>query len=161
MKPSAGVGGGVWGGGVGTHSAAPPPCCTAPAAYLFDPSWQATLVPRCCDEISNLKPRWPKRAHLVAKIAQNTPPEPPTRPFQTRKCGQNEDCCSFSYFDHFSKDRPQDDAKYSKSLPKWPQDGHLGPNLDHLGAILAPTWPLWARFSTIRARPKSAKTAFE
>ena len=39
----------------------------------------AILVPTCCQEVPNLTPRSPKRAQLVAKIAENTPQETPTR----------------------------------------------------------------------------------
>ena len=37
----------------------------------------AILVPTCCQEVPNLTPRSPKRAQLMPKIAQNTPPQDP------------------------------------------------------------------------------------
>ena len=111
---------------------------------------------------------------LEAKIVQKRPtrrqdrqksPEGPTRPLRTRFCVLKLECCSFSYFDHFFKDRPQDHSKCSKSLPKWPQDGHLGSNLEpswlQLGPSWRPSWAMGARFWSFRGRPKSTKRASE
>ena len=67
----------------------------------------------------------------------------------------------------------QDDAKMFQVgerflAAKLTQDGHLGPNLEALGAILAPTWRHLAPFGRDFGRsepgqnsPKSAKTAFD
>ena len=44
LKLSAGVGGGVWGGGVGVSSPRPPPGLLASGAYFFDPSWLSQAI---------------------------------------------------------------------------------------------------------------------
>ena len=94
----------------------------------------------------------------MAKIAQNTPQEPPSRPPKTPKCGQN--VVRFYTSTIFPKIAPKTSKNSQKSSPNglkmailaptWPQDGHLGPNLGDLGAILAPTWshlgPIWRDF---------------
>ena len=104
-------------------------------------------------KVSNLTPRSPKRAQLMAKIAQNTPkslqPNPP-RPQNVAKTLYR---CSFLHFGHFSKDRSQDHQKCSK----WLQDGHLGPNLEALGAILAPSWRHLAPFGRDFGRSSPAQ----
>ena len=127
----------------------------------------AILVPTCCQKVPNLTPRSPKRAQIMAKIAQESPtygqdrsrepnlwprspkilpkslqPDPP-RPQNVAKTLYYG---SIFDFHHCVKCRSQDHQKCSKKLLKWPQDGHLGPNLEALGAILAPSWRHLAPF---------------
>ena len=107
---------------------------------------------------------WPRSPKILPKSLQLDPPRP-------QNVAKTMWCCSILHFGHFSKDRSQDHQKCSKKLPKWPQDGHLGPNLAsrwpswpllggswrHLGSNLVPSWPNLARFWPIRARPKLTK----
>ena len=120
---------------------------------------EATLVATCCEEVSNLTPRSPKRAHLVAKIGQTSAQEPPTRPPRPQNTAKTLYCRLFLAFGLFLRNRSQDHEKCSRSFPKWSQDGHLGTNLDHLGSNLPPSWATWVRFWSIRGRPPWAKTA--
>ena len=122
---------------------------------------EAIVVLTCCEEVSNLTPRSAKRAHLVAKIGQTSAQEPPIRPPKTPKCGQNAVMLSvFTLRPFFQRSVPrppkmlQIASQVASRWPSWPQ---LGASWRHLGSNLAPSWAIWARFSTIRARPKSAK----
>ena len=109
----------------------------------------AILVPTCCKEVPNLTPRSPKRAQLMAKIAQDPKMWP-------KRCS----VVRFYTSTIFLNIAPKTTKNAQKSSPNgfkmailaptWPQDGHLGPNLEDLGAILAPTWPhlgpIWRDF---------------
>ena len=94
----------------------------------------AILVPTCCQEVPNLTPRSPKRAQLVAKIAQNTTQEPPTRPPETLKMWPKRSrVVRFYTSTIFLKIAPKTIQNVQKSSP----DGLKM-------AILAPTWRLLA-----------------
>ena len=106
-------------------------------------------------------PRSPKRSQLMAKIAQNTPQEPPTRPPKTPKCGQNDGVLFvFTLRPFFSRSLPRP-TKMLKKAPqmasRWPSWPQLGSSWRHLGSNLAPSCPIWARFWSIRAWPKLTK----
>ena len=78
----------------------------------------------------------------------------------TPKCGQNALVLfDFTLRPFFGRSLPRPPKMLKKAphlkmailVPTWPQDGHLGPNLGDLGAILAPTWshlgPIWRDFA--------------
>ena len=105
--------------------------------------------------------RSPKTAQLVAKIDQNTPLEPPTRPSKTLKWSKN-DVLSFvfrlvPFLQRFVPRPPKLVNIAAQMASWWPSWCQLGPSWRHLGSNLVPSWPTWARFSTIRAPPKSTK----
>ena len=91
----------------------------------------AILVPTCCQEVPNLTPRSPKRAQLVAKIAQNTPQEPPTRSpkMWSKRC---------------SVIRFYISAIFLEIAPKTAKNGQKSAPHGLKMAILASTWKLLA-----------------
>ena len=113
----------------------------------------------------------PRSSQLDAKIAQESPTYGQDRPkYSPRASNQTHQDPKIwpnaLVLFVFSKDRFQDHQECSKKLPNWPQDNHLGPNLEALGAILAPTWRHLAPFGRdfgrsepVQNLPKSAKTA--
>ena len=122
---------------------------------------EAILVSTYCQEVPILTPRSPERAQLVAKITQNTPQEPPTRSPKTPKCSKNV-VLSFDFrlspFSQISSPRPPNMLKIAPQIPsRWPSWLQLGGSWRHLGSNLPPSWPFWARFWSIRARPKFTK----
>ena len=111
--------------------------------------------------------RSPKRAQLVAKIAQNTPHhEPPTRPPNPPICGQNTIVTLIFTLRPFLRRSFPRPPKMPKMPPNRPQDGQIIPILGHLGANLAASWrqvrPSCCHFgppAPVQNQPKSAKTA--
>ena len=107
----------------------------------------AILVPTCRQEVPNFTPRSPKRAQLLAKITQNSPQEPPTRPPKTPKCGQNAIVMLIFTCRPFLPKSAPTPFKIAKMAPqlasRWRSGAQLGPSWRHLGSILAPSWPTW------------------
>ena len=109
------------------------------------------LVPTSRQEFPNLTPRSPKRAQLVAKIAQNTPQEPLTRPSKTRKYSQNAVLLFVFTLPSVLQrllPRPHPCAKMlPKSIPNRPKID----SEDHQLSIKSPSWrqhgPTWAHLA--------------
>ena len=108
---------------------------------------------------------WPRSPKILPKSLHLDPPQDPK--MWPKRCS----VVRFYTSAIFLKIAPKTTKKGSKKLPKWAQDGHLGPNLAsrwpswpqlggtwrHLGSNLVPSWPNLARFWPIRARPKLTK----
>ena len=99
LKPSTGVGGGVWGGGgVGISSDLPPPCMSPSGDLLADhagTSWRSwtsswsqdcPILSLCCRRMT---PRWPNIAQDSIKMSKQWLREGPTRPSSMLKSFQN------------------------------------------------------------------------
>ena len=52
---------------------------------------------------------------------------------------------SYEFLEEFGKSWRQDAQSHTLDAPRWGQDGRLGPNSSHLGAILAPSREVWGR----------------
>ena len=121
----------------------------------------AILVPTCGQKVRNLTSRSPKRAQLLAKITQNSPHEPPTRPPKTRKCSQNTIVVLIFTLQPFLQRSAPRLPKIPKIAPqlasRCPARPCLGPSWRHLGPILPPSSPILLPFWAPRACPKSAK----
>ena len=86
-----------------------------------------------------------KIAQLVAKIAQDSFQEPPTRPPRLQKTNKSDGGFVVFTLLHFLQRSPPRPPKVPKIAPqlasRWPPKPHLGSSWRHLGPILAPTLP--------------------
>ena len=66
----------------------------------------------------------------------------------------------FFYIQRIYQNAPKKLPKFSQSLPKWAQDGHLGASMAHLGRNLLPTW-LQLGLCCAQLRPNVSKSVPE